>query len=133
MVKRKTRRTGAARMKAFRERNLDKRRAEKILGAFERLNKLLAEHPPGEVGSAWLLCVLSVPSEVLAAFHQIEREFKISVSDQCAQYIRAGYMATHEAIKIAALRGETPARQHDVQAAAMAVGEALSEPKGART
>ena len=32
----------------MRERNLDKRRAEKILAAFERLNKLLAEHPPGE-------------------------------------------------------------------------------------
>ena len=111
----------------MRERNLDKRRAEKILAAFERLNKLLAEHPPGEAGSEWLLSVISVPTEVRQAFDRIEREFGVSVSDQCAAYIRAGYMASHEAIKIAALRGETPARQHDVQAVG-AVAERISKP-----
>ena len=117
----------------YRDRHKDRFRARRILAAVAKLRELLAKHPP-EAGSEWLLSVVSVPTEILESFNSIEAEFGISHSDQCAAYIKLGYAANREAVKIVASGQGGATHQHDVSAAVVAVGEELAAtaPKGAR-
>lgn len=115
----------------YRDRHKDRFRARRILAAVAKLRELLAKHPP-EAGSRWLLSIVSVPTAILDSFDSVEKEFGLSHSDQCAAYIKLGYAANREAVKIAVERGGAT-HKHDVSAAVVAVGEELAAtaPKGA--
>ena len=122
------RKSNAEKQAGYRVRHQDRDRAKRILGALGRLRALLAVHPPGK-GEVWLLSVLAVPVALNDTFERIERETGLSISDQVAQYVKAGFLVTQSALGLAAGRGDEQARPHDVQSAMVSVAERISKPE----